>query len=126
MAVVAIEGAMSPDRWQSLFVYVRDEEDGECPGDGRVMTANHAAQIVDVLTEDAGSMTAGRPPEGFVPLWLVEIQVSDTHRTTSRYVCSYRKRPGCPNAAAEYMMGVYAAVKRVLRGAKNGKKGKSK
>ena len=102
----------------NLYAYLREELPGEGDGD-RVSDANHALGIVKKL---GGKLILdGVPPRGvgYSPLWQVEIQISDTHKNSSKYRARYHKENGCPLNAIAYMMEVYGAVKKVLREALN-------
>ena len=122
--IVCIEAVAQPAnpganvRDVKLYAYLRNELPGEGGGD-RVSDANHALGIVKKLCGEL--IREGEPPrgDGYNSLWQVEIQVQDTHRTTSKYRVKYHKENGCPLNAIEYMWAVYGAVKKVFREALN-------
>ena len=129
--LVNIEAVAMPPRDGAhavqLFAYSREETDADRRDDS-VKSANHAWQIVESLCGKAerrspgeAVILRGEPPRtaGHVPLWIVQLQVRNTHRGISTYRADYHKFIGCPNDCAEYMMEVYATIKHVLRGARN-------
>lgn len=120
--IVCIEAVAHPAkpgakvRDVKMYAYLREELSGGCD---RVSDANHALGIVKNLC--GGLILEGDPPrgDGYSALWQVEIQVRDTHRTSSKYHVTYNKENGCPLNAIEYMWVVYGAVKKVFREALN-------
>ena len=110
-----------------LFSYTRTEVDGETKDDS-VQSSNHALQIVDSLCRNdknhqdgAAVIKKGEPPRtpGHTPLWIIQIQVRNTHKGVSSYHADFSKFAGCPNDCAEYMMDIFGTVKGVLRRARN-------
>ena len=126
--VVVIEGVAGPAfkepakgvrlREVKIYAYMREETSAETGGD-RVADANHAVQIIDRLECDV--ITKGEPPrgDGYRPLWRVELQVLNVHRRTAGYRAAYHKEDGCPANQIELMMTVYAAMKRIMRNARD-------
>lgn len=120
--IAEICATVRPDRHVQLYAYTREESfGGESRCDNSVRSANHALEIVDrlcVKDESGQAIVRGRPPADCPPLWFIGIRVSNARKLHSCYQADYHKEPGCPNVAAEYMMEIYGAVKKVLRGAR--------
>lgn len=119
--IMTIEGVAGPPtnglRQLLRYAYTHEEAAAENRTDS-VLDANHALDIAHRLCGDA--IREGEPPreQGYTPLYVVQLQISDTHRKHSSYRCAYRKFDGCPMHAIEDMMEIYAAIKRVLRSAR--------
>lgn len=110
-----------------LFAYTREETSTERQDNTTVQSANHALQIVDSLcykerehADGEATIKRGEPPrtEEHTPLWIIQIQVRNTHHGIATYRSDYHKFVGCPNDCAEYMMEVYAVVRGVIRRAR--------
>ena len=110
-----------------LFAYHREETSDERRDDS-VQSANHALQIVESLcykekshADGEAVIMKGEPPcsPNHKPLWIIQLQVRNTHRGISSYHADYHKFTGCPNDCAVYMMEVFSTVKHVLRRARN-------
>lgn len=118
--IVTIEGVLMPQegmyREVKRFAYTQ-EESNDLNGGDSVRDANQALKIVKQIT--GYSITVGMPPRGkeYQPLYVIQIQVSNTHKMYSSYRVAYRKFNGCPVVASEDMMEIHAAIKKVLRNA---------
>lgn len=118
--VVCIEAVAMPcakgARFRDVqkFAYLREEVPGESGGDG-VRDANHAHEILRLISR--GPIVGSEPPRtpGHDSLFLVEIQVLGSRRTKSSYRCAYQRFNGCPAEVSEDMMNIFAAIKRVVR-----------
>lgn len=128
--IVCIEAvAMPPNNGGcavQLYAYHREETSDERRDDS-VQSANHALQIVDSLcykerehAPGEAVILKGEPPRSpeHKQLWIIQLQVRNTHRGVSSYKADYHKFPGCPNDCATYMMEIFGTVKHVLRRAR--------
>ena len=109
-----------------LYAYHREETSDERRDDS-VQSANHALQIVDSLcykekshADGEAVIMKGEPPRSpeHKQLWIIQLQVRNTHRRISHYHADYHKFKGCPNDVAEYMMEIFSMVKHTLRRAR--------
>lgn len=98
--------------YAQLYAYPLNER-----GDAdTVRDANHALDIVRKLAGDGGQyFKEGTPPKDARRLFSVWMQISNTHKGTSRYHADYQRLPGCPQSVAGAMMDIYRAIKSVLR-----------
>jgi hypothetical protein len=114
--------AMPPEngmREVKRFAYTL-EESRETPESVRgdsLQDANHALEIVKKFS--GASITEGMPPrgDGYTPMYVVQVQVSGTHKKHSHYRSAYHKFDGCPLNVIADMMDIYGNIRKVLRGA---------
>ena len=125
--IATVEGVMMPPeggyREIRKFAYTQKESDTSHGGD-LLKDANHAWEIVQRIV--GGSIYAELPPRGpqYQPCWVVQVQVSNSHRLHSEYRVDYRKFDGCPLCAIDDMFEIYALFKRAVRGGMPPKKSK--
>lgn len=84
------------------------------PGDS-LRDANHALEIIKQIIGDG--IIESTPPRGpdYLPLFLIQLQVSNSHKMYSSYRLDYRKLNGCPLNVIADMMDIHATIRRVLR-----------
>lgn len=102
----------------AMHCYTEEEPDTDLAGG--VRDHNHAEDIVNALTAREGSgdgsfIAKGRAPKGAQALWNIWMRVSSTRRGVSKYQLDYHKFPGCPVAASEEMMEIFALLRRHIK-----------
>lgn len=118
--LVSIVGVAMPPKGNKRevkrFVWSHAESNEDNRHDG-VYDANHALLIVQKLTKDSTAYIQGEAPvnKDHQWLWLVSIQVSNTHRDHASYKVDYHKFPGCPLVCIEDMMQIYGGFRKLIR-----------
>lgn len=111
--IVALEAVLMPpkDGYREIARYAYTKEETiESERTDSVQDANHALQIVKKLCGEA--IREGEPPRGkeYQDLWVIQLQVTRTHKKSSNYRVAYHKHNGCQLVAIEDMMEIYAAI----------------
>ena len=112
---------MPPDgkgfRRFAMCAYTEEESIPELVGG--VRDYNHARDIVNSFTKKGGCNSRfipGRAPKGAKVVWNIWTRVSETRRGISHYQIDYHRFPGCPVAASEEMMEIFALLRSNIKG----------
>lgn len=94
-------------------IWAEDVEEDETLRD-----SNHAIELARQLAVGPHTVN-GRPPlpyedNGYKPLFLIWISVTNTRAKTSRYAIDRYRFPGCPARVSERAMEMYAALKSMI------------